>query len=79
MNLEICFPLWRFLFSETTTGFLINVFRISLPLVVLGAIALPAARRSILKRWPYSWFLALVLLAAVGQIPTLAYYVICLW
>lgn len=77
MNLETCVPLWRFLFAETTIGFLINVVRISLPLIVLGAIVLPAGRRS-LKRWPYSWLLALVAAAAVGQIPTLAYYVICL-
>ena len=78
MNLETCVPLWRFLFAETTIGYLVNILRISLPLIVFGVIAFPAVRRSILKRWPYSWFLALVSAAAVGQIPTLAYYVICL-
>ncbi len=78
MNLEICVPLWRFLFAEGAIGYLVNILRISLPLIVLGAIATPAARQSILKHWPYSWFLALVALAAVGQIPALAYYVICL-
>lgn len=77
MNLEICVPLWRFLFAEDAIGYLVNILRISLPLVVLGAIALPAGRRS-LKRWPRSWFLVLVVAAAVGQIPTLAYYLICL-
>ena len=78
MNLEACVPLWRFLFAEDAIGYLVNILRISLPLIVFGAIAVPAARRSILKRWPYSWFLVLVAAAAVGQIPTLAYYVICL-
>ena len=76
MNLEICVPLWRFLFAEGAIGYLVNIVRISLSLIVLGAIASPAARRSILKR-PYA-FLILVTAAAVGQIPTLAYYLICL-